>query len=74
MQEISVSVKMDAGLKKRFDDFCANAGLSVSTVISRLVRQAVNSRIIPREDPFYSDANMARLEKAASDVNSGRAA
>ena len=45
----------------------------MSDVISRLARQAVNTNTIPSEDPFYSEANIKRLERAVNDIRSGRA-
>ncbi len=45
----------------------------MSSAISCLVRQAVKTNTIPYDDPFYSPANIRRLEKAVDDVRSGRA-
>lgn len=73
MSEVSVNIMMDEDLRDRFGNFCANIGLSMSAVISRSARQAVNTNMIPSEDPFYSAANILRLERAADDVRSGMA-
>ena len=48
----------------------------MSSAISVFVRQAVRLQKIPFEisaDPFYSEANIRRLEKAVSEVRSGKA-
>ena len=73
MSEVSVNIMMDEDLRDRFGNFCANIGLSMSAVISRSARQAVNTNMIPSEYPFYSAANILRLERAADDVRSGMA-
>ena len=77
MSEVSVSITMDEDLRDRFGNFCANIGLSMSAAVSVFASQAVRLQKIPFEisaDPFYSEANIRRLEKAANDVASGRAA
>ncbi|MBQ6114946.1 MAG: type II toxin-antitoxin system RelB/DinJ family antitoxin [Synergistaceae bacterium] len=73
MSEVSVNITMDEELRDNFRSFCANIGLSMSAVISRLARHAVDTKTIPAEDPFYSAVNIRRLEKAVDDVRSGRA-
>lgn len=73
MPEVCVNITMDRELRDSFKNFCAEVGLSMSAVISRFARQAVNTNTIPSEDPFYSAANIRRLEKAVDDVRSGRA-
>ena len=73
MSEVSINIKMDEELRDSFMNFCAGIGLSMSAVISRLARQAVTTKKIPSDDPFYSAANMKRLEKAVNDIRSGRA-
>lgn len=73
MPEVSVNITMDRELRDTFGKFCAGVGLSMSSAISRLVRQAVKTNTIPYDDPFYSPANIRRLEKAVDDVRSGRA-
>ena len=73
MPEVRVNIMMDEELCNSFGNFCANIGLSMSAVISRFARQAVNTKMIPIEDPFYSAENMRRLERAADDIRSRRA-
>ncbi len=68
---------MDEDLRDRFGNFCANIGLSMSAAVSVFASQAVRLQKIPFEisaDPFFSVANIRRLERAASDVASGKAA
>ena len=76
MSEVSVNITMEEGLRDSFKKFCANIGMSVSAAVSVFASQAVRLQKIPFEisaDLFYSEANIRMLEKAASDVASGRA-
>ena len=76
MAEVNVNITMDEGLRDSFMNFCANVGLNMSSAVSVFARQAVRLQRIPFEisaDPFYSEDNTCRLEKAASEVNAGRA-
>ena len=76
MAEVNVNITMDEGLRDSFMNFCANIGLSMSSAVSVFARQAVRLQKIPFEisaDPFYSEANIRRLEKAVSEVRSGKA-
>ena len=73
MPDVNINITMDEELSERFRNFCSEIGLSMSSVISRLARQAVNTKTVPSEDPFYSEANIRRLEKAVNDIRSGRA-
>lgn len=77
MSEVSVNITMEESLRDRFGDFCENIGLSMSAAVSVFASQAVRLQRIPFEisaDPFYSEVNIRRLEKAARDLDSGRAA
>lgn len=75
MAQTNVNIRMDEELKKQFDKFCSDIGMSMTTAICVFARKAVKEQRIPFEitaDPFYSTANMERLEKAAKDVEDGK--
>ncbi|MBQ7219362.1 MAG: type II toxin-antitoxin system RelB/DinJ family antitoxin [Synergistaceae bacterium] len=76
MPDVSINIVMDENLRNSFSDFCTEIGLSMSSAISVFARQAVRLQRIPFEisaDPFYSEENICRLERAANDVRTGRA-
>ena len=76
MGQVNVNIRMDEELKRSFDFFCSSIGMNMTTAFCVFARQAVREQRIPFEiaaDPFYSQANMRRLEKAVSDVKAGRA-
>ncbi len=72
-----LSVRVDSEDKRRFDDFCANAGMNVSVAVNMFIKAALRENRLPfevRGDPFYSGANRERLRRSIADVESGRAA
>ena len=76
MGQVNVNIRMDKNLKESFDYFCSSIGMNMTTAFCVFARQAVREQRIPFEivaDPFYSQNNIRRLEKAINDVKSGRA-
>lgn len=75
MSQTNVNIRMDEELKKQFDKFCNDIGMSMTTAICVFAKKAVKEQRIPFEitaDPFYSTANIKRLEKAIKDVENGK--
>lgn len=75
MAQTNVNIRMDEELKKQFDKFCSDIGMTMTTAICVFARKAVKEQRIPFEitaDPFYSTTNIERLEKAARDVKNGK--
>lgn len=75
MAQTNVNIRMDEQLKKQFDKFCSDIGMSMTTAICIFAKKAVREQKIPFEisaDPFYSTANIERLEKAVKDLNNGK--
>lgn len=76
MAQTNINIRMDEELKKQFDAFCSDIGMSMTTAFCVFAKTAVRQRKIPFEisadsDPFYNSANMARLQKAIAEVNAG---
>lgn len=74
MAQTNVNIRMDENLKKDFDKFCEDVGMSMTTAICIFVKKTVKEQKIPFEitaDPFYSSENIKRLEKAINDLNKG---
>lgn len=75
MSQTNVNIRMDKELKKQFDEFCSNVGMTMTTAICVFAKKAIQEQKIPFEitaDPFYSSANMKRLEKAVQDLDNGK--
>ena len=77
MAQTTFSVRMDAEVKKRFDDFCANVGMNTSTAFNMFARAVLRENRLPFDittetDPFYSESNLAHLRRGISALNSGK--
>ncbi len=69
MAQTNVNIRMDEELKKQFDSFCSDIGMSMTTAFCVFAKTVVRQRRIPFEissenDPFYSPTNMLRLKKS----------
>lgn len=77
MAQTNINIRMDEDLKKNFDDICTELGLNMTTAFNVFARAVVRRHGIPFEvtvndNPFYSEANLARLRKSISALNAGK--
>ena len=77
MAQTNVNIRMDAQLKKQFEAFCANAGLTMSSAFNVFARTAVRQQKIPFEislepDPFYGETNMMVLIESINQLKDGK--
>lgn len=75
MATASVTIRMDETLKRQAERLFDEMGMNMTTAITLFTKAAVREGRIPFEikvDPFYSEKNMARLERAARDMDAGR--
>lgn len=75
MAQTNINIRMDEELKKQFDEFCSNVGMTMTTAICVFAKKTVREQRIPFEitaDPFYSTENIKRLEKATNDLEHGK--
>ena len=49
MAQTNINIRMDAELKKQFEDFCADVGMSMTTAFNIFARKAVRENRIPFE-------------------------
>ena len=73
MAQTNINIRMDSELKKQFEEFCSDIGMSMTTAFCVFAKKAVRERRIPFEitadsDPFYSQANMERLKKSITQL------
>lgn len=47
MGQVNVNIRMDAELKKQFDAFCKEVGLTMSAAVNVFARKAVKEKRIP---------------------------
>ena len=73
MGQTSINIRMDEDLKKQFEAFCSDVGMTMTTAVCVFAKTVVRERRIPFEisaesDPFYSLANIARLRKSIAEM------
>ena len=76
MSQVLVNFCMDAEDKKGMEDVCKELGMSVSTAFNIFAKKMRRERRIPFEvsiDPFYSEENLAHLERVTSQIDNGEA-
>jgi len=75
MAQTTLTIRIDEGVKKRFERLCNELGLNLSAAITAFAKESIRDNRLPlslRADPFYSDANMDYLRRAAADMDAGR--
>ena len=75
MAQVMVNFRMDEQLKKKMEETCKNMGITMSAAFTMFATKVAREQRIPFEinaDPFYTEANIARLTKIAADLDSGR--
>jgi DNA-damage-inducible protein J len=75
MPTTSITVRMDEDLKRQAETLFAEIGMNMTTAFTVFAKAAVRQQKIPFDlavDPFYSDANMARLRRGVAALNAGK--
>jgi DNA-damage-inducible protein J len=77
MTQTTMSIRMNADIKKRFDAFCADAGMNATVAVNMFARAVLREQRIPFEvigsdDPFYSIKNQVRLKAAMEQLEAGK--
>ncbi len=78
MSQITISIRMDEGLKKNFASFCEKTGMTMSTAFNMFARDTVRNQAIPftvttkkredLDDPFWSTENQTRLHESVKEM------
>ena len=75
MSQASINIRIDNELKKQFEAFCSDVGMSMTTAFCIFAKTVVKQQKIPFEissDPFYSEENMQRLHMSIAQMESGQ--
>ena len=75
MAQTKINIRIDEELKQKFDEFCTDVGMSMTTAFCIFAKKTVKEQKIPFEisnDPFYSTANIKRLEKSIKEAEEGK--
>lgn len=70
-----INLRVDDDIKRKAERTFDDIGLSMSTAINIFLKVVVREKRIPFElsaDPFYSNENIAELERRISDIQSGK--
>ena len=69
MESLNLSVRVDANDKKKFEQFCENVGMNVSTAINMFIKAVLREQKLPFEvrsktfdDTIYEKLQEAELE------------
>ena len=74
MGTTSITIRMDENLKKQAERLFEDMGLNMTAAFTIFTKTVVRQGKIPFEvaaDPFFSEANQARLRQAVQDLESG---
>lgn len=76
MPQTTLSIRMDKEIKKRFDAFCADAGMNATVAVNMFARAVLREKRIPFEiagsdDPLFSVKNQTRLREAMAQLEAG---
>lgn len=67
MANVNINIRMDAELKKQFETFCTDMGMTMSTVFNVFARKVVRENRIPFE--IGSDVPKTKPPEAANRDN-----
>lgn len=77
MAQTLVNIRMDEDLKKSMEQTCQELGMNMTTAFTIFAKKMSREKRIPFEvsvDPFYSDSNMAHLQRGIKALNAGEGA
>ncbi|MCD8120362.1 MAG: type II toxin-antitoxin system RelB/DinJ family antitoxin [Lachnospiraceae bacterium] len=77
MSQATLTARVDERDKISFDKFCSNVGLTTSGAINLFVKAVLRERRIPFDisynpDKFYSEENLAYVEKSVRELRAGK--
>ena len=75
MAQTMVNFRMDEDLKKKMEKVCSEMGMSMTTAFTIFAKTVTREKRIPFEvtaDPFYSDSNLAHLQRGIKALNEGK--
>lgn len=70
MQTTNINIRMDSKLKKDFEEFCQDVGMSMSTAFTLFAKRTVRDNQIPFE--ISREIPNAETRAAIEDVENGR--
>lgn len=74
MATTTLNIRIDSEVKQGMENVCKEIGMSMSTAFNIFARKVAREHRIPFNvdaDPFYNEANVARIKDAIDRVKSG---
>ena len=75
MAQTSINIRIDEDLKTKFNKFCEEVGMSMSTAFCMFAKDTVKNQSLPfsittkrRNDPFWNEKNQARLKESITEM------
>ena len=76
MAQTTLSVRMDADVKKQLDALCADVGMTTSTAVNLFAKAFIRERKLPFEivasDSFFSENNVKHLQRSIKQLEEGK--
>ena len=74
MAHTNINIRMDEDLKRSMESLCQELGMNLTTAVTVFFFFFVREHGLPFKvsvDPFYSEANQARLHEAVARLDAG---
>jgi DNA-damage-inducible protein J len=75
MSLATMSIRVDADLKKQVEAFCADVGMNPSTAVNLFFKAMIRENRLPfaiQRDPFYTGENLSHLRRSIAQAESGK--
>ena len=75
MSLATMSIRVDAALKRQVEEFCADVGMNPTTAVNLFFKAMIRENRIPfqiERDPFYSRANVEHLRRSIAQAEAGK--
>lgn len=76
MKADTITMRVNPDLKRQAEALCNDMGFTLSTAYTMLLKAIVRTRSLPfpltASDPFYSESNMAHLQRGIDALNNGK--
>jgi len=74
MESTNVSFRLDKDLKERFEAFCDDVGMNMTTAFTMFIKASLRQNRIPfaiEGDGFYNEANLEHIRKGIDQIKNG---
>jgi len=76
MSQSVLTIRVDDNLKRRFDAFCADAGMNSSVAVTMFIKATLREKKVPFEitgddDPYFTGKNWERIQRSMERLEAG---